>query len=744
MADERLQELERRVAELEGIVRQLLVRSIAAPLARSARDLPARTMAPAPSPAPAAPVAPRVMVKPKVEIPPSGGASDRGIDFEQWVGQRGLLIVGVLALLATGGFFLNYAILHGWIPPVVRASGAILAGAGLAVWGDRLVRRGLQRYGAAIIGGGGGLLYLGIWAAAGPYELVGRQIGIMLLAATSGLIVALAIRHAVEGLAIWALAGAYLAPIFLHGPTPEPEKFLAYLAVIGAIWMILAQRVHWRTTFNSALFGFFLIPATVMPNAMNTPAGVNYVVFGMVLALLATHPRSVPWPEGRLGALVIGWTLLFASHADDRLRWIALGGGALVTVIVWWQQRDAAPLAGLRENRVAAEFLVYLTPLVLIGLAAFDAPNAIVAWGGALPLAFGVLYLGSGWVARAEHMIVMGFVLIGLAISGQWNGATVAAGWAVLAAAASASGRWAKRPGAAEVGAAIAAFAFVQLFTWAMLSANSPVLLGTWSRAWYVALAGLALTAHCWDTRREAAHDNKTGLVLWSLAAGALLAGGSVELIQIVGGKEFLGGAVLVLYWSLFALGLTRAAGSWPPFRDAFARRVAAGLFAGAYVVLFTMMPDGRPAADPAFLGTWSLAWYVSGVTAVLAAWWSPAGSVRALLWWMAGICVFIGGSLELRRAFPSELAGDLAISTFWLLYAGALVSLGFRLDQKVVRSAGLGVAALAALKIVVYDLAALQALYRVGSFFVLALITLAVAYAYNQRARRQPRASAE
>src|ERR1043166_7545426 len=121
MADERLQELERRVAELEGIVRQLLVRSIAAPLGRSARELPARTTAPAPSAAPAAPVAPRVMVKPKVEIPPSGGPSDRGIDFEQWVGQRGLLIVGVLALLATGGFFLNYAILHGWIPPVVRA-----------------------------------------------------------------------------------------------------------------------------------------------------------------------------------------------------------------------------------------------------------------------------------------------------------------------------------------------------------------------------------------------------------------------------------------------------------------------------------------------------------------------------------------------------------------------------------------------------------------------------------------------
>jgi uncharacterized membrane protein len=45
-------------------------------------------------------------------------------------------------------------------------------------------------------------------------------------------------------------------------------------------------------------------------------------------------------------------------------------------------------------------------------------------------------------------------------------------------------------------------------------------------------------------------------------------------------------------------------------------------------------------------------------------------------------------------------------------------------------------VAALAGLKIVLVDLSNLQALYRVGSFVALAIITLAVAYAYNQKAR--------
>ena len=55
-------------------------------------------------------------------------------------------------------------------------------------------------------------------------------------------------------------------------------------------------------------------------------------------------------------------------------------------------------------------------------------------------------------------------------------------------------------------------------------------------------------------------------------------------------------------------------------------------------------------------------------------------------------------------------------------------------------RSAGLAVAAGAGLKIVLYDLSNLDALYRIASFFALALIALAVAYAYNRKATTSSR----
>src|SRR5881409_2419561 len=73
----------------------------------------------------------------------------------------------------------------GWIPPLVRSLLAVAAGIGVAAWGEDRIRHGMRRYGAAMIGAGGGLVYLGLWAAAGPYALLDRRAGVLLLAASS-------------------------------------------------------------------------------------------------------------------------------------------------------------------------------------------------------------------------------------------------------------------------------------------------------------------------------------------------------------------------------------------------------------------------------------------------------------------------------------------------------------------------------------------------------------------------------
>ena len=67
----------------------------------------------------------------------------------------------------------------------------------------------------------------------------------------------------------------------------------------------------------------------------------------------------------------------------------------------------------------------------------------------------------------------------------------------------------------------------------------------------------------------------------------------------------------------------------------------------------------------------------------------------------------------------------------------------GFARGLKPVRVAGLIVAGLAVAKVTFSDLAALDALYRVASVFILGLVSLSLAYLYHRQARRDEPAAA-
>ena len=618
MSDEQketIEALERRVATLENIVRRLSVVANAA----DKSQLPAP---PAPPPRQArAPAAPRVV---RAAMPAGRPAARPDTDLEQWFGQRGLLAVGVLALLTAAAFFLKYAIDRGWISPLLRSIGAVVAGIALTAWGHERILRGMRSYGAAMIGAGGGLTYLGLWAAAGPYALFEPRLGILLLAATTVAVTMLALHHEIEGLAIWALGGAYLAPIIL-ATGPNPQAFLGYLEVIGLGTGILAYTMKWRRTFSLALFGYLLLAMAGAADALGTAGGFWLVAAGGVLALHVTYQRA--WPEVRLGVLILTWAALGVGTANlvalTASRWIALGAVAAVFGLLWWQQFTREPFAMDAANPMThpERFLFIANPLTLLVLAnALEIPM-LQRSPEIVPGVLAVAYLAVAWQRRTASLLIMGFGLAALAAAFAWDGAPVAVSWTVLAAAALSAEREGGRPGGRRAATGLATGAFLCLFTSTLLLRENIPFVDDWALALYLFVAVTAVCARWWGTETTAA--------LWKR-----------------GGAEW--------------------------------------------------------------------------------------------MWILCGAAVFAGGSIDFQRYFAglTSLAGDLALSVWWLLYAGAVVLLGFHVDRKPVRSAGLAVAALAGLKIVFYDLSNLSALYRVGSFLALAIIALAVAYAYNQRAR--------
>jgi uncharacterized membrane protein len=198
----------------------------------------------------------------------------------------------------------------------------------------------------------------------------------------------------------------------------------------------------------------------------------------------------------------------------------------------------------------------------------------------------------------------------------------------------------------------------------------------------------------------------------------------------------------LTLLWAALDHRLDRSDGRW----------YAVGTLALALTHLFDADARARDYYDPAFTGAWAgVQWLAVGVTALLAArLWKrePLSDAARIthwgLWLLAGTLTLFGITEEIQRYFrlsaatrtAASLASGLSVSAWWLVFAAALVTLGLRRGLRAARLAGLSVAGLAVLKVLAFDLASLDALYRVASVFILGLVSLLLAYLYHRQAR--------
>jgi len=619
--------LERRVAALE---KQLAVRAPegAPAILEAAQPATPETPLPsAPEMAPAPGVRSRRDPRPPV---PDVPRADPIVDLEQWVGARGLLLVGVVALLMAAAFFLKYAFDRGWIAPWLRIVAAIGSGILVAVLGERLAGRGLRRYGLALVGAGGGLAYLGLWAAAGPYALTSRGLGVLGIAAVASLMAWRAAHHDIEALALWALLGAFLAPVLLPSPDAHAETFLAYLGVVTFAAATLSAMHRWRFALALGLAGYFLLAGGLVPGVLHTPLGLLYLGTGGVLALRVAGAQT--WPESRFGAPLLAWLLLIV-HATQATttgaRWAAGGAALALLLVTYWRDRR---LTSLRSDQVAFPLndetgVFAATPFACALVVASVSRGMLADHPGVVPAAIGAAYLATGWRGKWAPFVAVGAVLVAIGTAVEFSGAARVALWSAFVLGAVLADRRFDQGGLAAVALAVAAVALPALLLGqAFDRGHTAAFASAWPLSLYAYVAAMAVAANRWRPRPEQTWARNAVGTLWALAGAALFAGVSNELRHLF---------------------------------------------------------DARHG-------------------------WAGPG-----------------------------LAGDLATSVWWLVFAAATVRIGFWLDRQGVRQAGLAVAGLAAVKIALFDLSRLEALYRVGSFFALALIALALAYAYNRRARR-------
>jgi uncharacterized membrane protein len=113
------------------------------------------------------------------------------------------------------------------------------------------------------------------------------------------------------------------------------------------------------------------------------------------------------------------------------------------------------------------------------------------------------------------------------------------------------------------------------------------------------------------------------------------------------------------------------------------------------------------------------------------------------LLYVLAGIVLFLLMNIEiadyfsigptLTFSFSGNFARDMTYTIAWALFALGLLGLGLTRNVQLVRIAGIALLCLALAKLFLHDLSALGQLYRIGAFFVVAIIAIIASFAYQR-----------
>jgi uncharacterized membrane protein len=679
----------------------------------------------APPPVTAAPE-PAVDALPGAPAPEPRAAAEVG----QWEGRLGgtwLSRVGAILLFLGVGFFLKHAFEQDWIGPKGRVLTGLVAGLAITAAGLRLARGATYRVPAqSLVAVGIGTLYLSLYAAHGFYGLVAAPGAFVAMALVTAVGFATALWLDSRALAVLATLGGLLTPVILSTDTDAAAALFTYLAILDLGVLFVAGRRGWPGLALLAFAGTQLLfwgwlehwyQAERMPVAFGWASA-----FFLAFALWAFAASGSAQPAGivRLGrALVIlaAPALYFAAArrilydpSGRRLAVLALALAAGYYVAARAADRSARddPRAVLLHRALALGFLA-LAPAVTLG-----PHHLVIVWSVA-----GLVLVAGGFALGAPRLRAGGLAISALAW-GRW--------FAALGENTGRAGAFLLAHPALPATVAIVVTAVLGAMAY-RASERSEASLGRWERLARpllllvaVGSAALLLTAELDQYRTLAIPPPYVPVVksvVWMLAAMALLA------LARGDGTGVLFGVATVLLISLVgeALGGT----------DRWAR----------------IQPTLRPTiSNPRFMAGCLLvvlAWLYGQVAGALPylsdrarQWLAALGSVGAalLLLWNLSVEVVLMPLPETGLE-PAKLRSA-TLSVLWAVYAFTAMAWGLWRKDTALRVGAIILFTVTVLKVLIVDLADLDALYRILSVLVLGATLLIASFLYA-RSRRRP-----
>lgn len=161
------------------------------------------------------------------------------------LGQKWLLIVGIVVMVLGVGYFLKYAFDRNWITPSGRVGMAYAAGLGCLGLGEMFRRRGLAVFGLYLIGGGIAVLYFSGYAAFQVYHLIDQPVAFALMVAVTALAGVLSVVRNVMWLAVLGIIGGFFTPVVLSTRVDNQIALMSYMVVLNAGILAIAVYKRW-------------------------------------------------------------------------------------------------------------------------------------------------------------------------------------------------------------------------------------------------------------------------------------------------------------------------------------------------------------------------------------------------------------------------------------------------------------------------------------------------------------------
>jgi uncharacterized membrane protein len=404
--------LEQRLADVEALLKTILVRlddvEVRAPAREPTERQPATTDVPAPPP-PKPPEAPRA-AEPAAPPPPTAGLAPAppttpgklirpGETLEDLLGGRVLAAVGGLAILVGVVLFLVIAVDRGWLGVEARVALAFLGSTALLAVGLFLYeRRGRTDAAVAAVATALAALYASLTYATSVQDVIATEIGLLVAGLVGAAGATIAVRWRSQLVAALGILGALAAPVLVDSGTSTVALGFMVVALVATVAVLLWQRWGWLA------IGAFLLTAPqlafwaedrddlVLPLSMLVLFWLLFVVaaigYELRVPTSALRPSSASVLLVNAGfAAAAGWLLV-----DER----GSSTGATTWVLGLTVSHIALGGFGFRQ-RMSSEIA---TLLVAVGLGLSGVTLALALDGPALVAAWSAEAAILAWVAR--------------------------------------------------------------------------------------------------------------------------------------------------------------------------------------------------------------------------------------------------------------------------------------------------------------------------------------------------------